>query len=47
MFDCRVVEKYGGLYFDTDVEVIKSFDELLQYDGFLWFLKILIMLHLG
>ena len=32
-----VVEKYGGLYFDTDVEVIKSFDELLQYDGFYGF----------
>lgn len=29
-----VVEKYGGLYFDTDVEVIKSFDDLLCYDGF-------------
>lgn len=32
-----VVEKYGGLYFDTDVEAIKSFDELLQYDGFYGF----------
>ena len=32
-----VVEKYGGLYFDTDVEVIKSFDDLLQYDGFYGF----------
>lgn len=29
-----VVEKYGGIYFDTDVEVIRSFDELLCYDSF-------------
>lgn len=32
-----VVEKYGGLYFDTDVEVIKSFDELLVYSAFFGF----------
>ena len=24
------VEKYGGVYFDTDVEVIKSIDQLLE-----------------
>lgn len=29
-----VVAKYGGIYFDTDVEVIKSFDNLLYYDAF-------------
>ena len=32
-----VVEKYGGIYFDTDVEVIKSFDELLSYEAFYGF----------
>lgn len=32
-----VVEKYGGIYFDTDVEVIKSFDDLLKYDAFFGF----------
>ena len=25
-----VVEKYGGIYFDTDVEVIRSLEELLR-----------------
>ena len=25
---------YGGIYMDTDVEVLKSFDSLLKYDGF-------------
>lgn len=28
------LKKYGGIYFDTDVEVIKRFDDLLQYHGF-------------
>ncbi|GAB5613316.1 glycosyltransferase [Faecalimonas hominis] len=32
-----VVEKYGGIYFDTDVEVISSFDKLLGYDAFFAF----------
>ncbi len=32
-----VVEKYGGLYFDTDVELVKSPDELLQYEAFYGF----------
>lgn len=27
----------GGLYFDTDVEMIKSFDEFLNYKGFIGF----------
>lgn len=36
---CRfwALEKYGGIYFDTDVEVIRSFDPLLQNDGFTGF----------
>lgn len=32
-----VVGEYGGLYFDTDVEAIKSFDDLLCYDAFYGF----------
>ena len=32
-----ILYKYGGLYFDTDVEVIKSFDDLLKYDAFFGF----------
>lgn len=32
-----VVNKYGGLYFDTDVEVVKSFDDLLEHKAFLGF----------
>ena len=30
-----VIQQYGGIYFDTDVLVLKSFDKLLQYDFFL------------
>ena len=26
--------KYGGIYFDTDVEVIRSLEELLRNDAF-------------
>lgn len=32
-----VVAQYGGIYFDTDVEAIRSFDDLLQYDAFFCF----------
>lgn len=32
-----VLYRYGGIYFDTDVEIIKSFDELLKYKGFIGF----------
>ncbi len=32
-----VVYEYGGVYFDTDVEVIKPFHELLLYDAFYGF----------
>lgn len=31
------INDYGGLYFDTDVEVIKSFDNLLGYKAFYGF----------
>lgn len=32
-----VIAENGGIYFDTDVEVIRSFDTLLQYDAFYCF----------
>ena len=32
-----IVYNYGGIYLDTDVEVIRSFDELLKFDGFAGF----------
>ena len=30
-----IIYNYGGIYFDTDVEVIKNIDEFLQYSAFL------------
>lgn len=32
-----VVETYGGLYFDTDVEVIRRIDPLLEHEAFFGF----------
>ena len=32
-----VVFKHGGIYFDTDVEVVKSFDDLLLHKAFFGF----------
>lgn len=32
-----IVYKYGGIYLDTDVEMLRSFDELLEQDGFMGF----------
>lgn len=32
-----IVYQYGGIYFDTDVEVLKSFDDLLKNDAFMGF----------
>lgn len=29
--------EYGGVYLDTDMEVIKPFDDLLELDCFMWF----------
>lgn len=29
------LKKYGGIYFDTDVQVLKSFDPLLNSNGFI------------
>lgn len=33
----KVIEEHGGIYFDTDVEVVKNFDELLQCSAFFGF----------
>lgn len=33
----KVLYQYGGIYLDTDVEVLKSFDPLLETKGFLGF----------
>ena len=33
----KVVFECGGIYFDTDVQVIKNIDTLLQYDAFFGF----------
>lgn len=32
-----VLEKYGGIYMDTDVEVVRPFDDLLTYGAFMCF----------
>lgn len=32
-----IVAEQGGLYFDTDVEIVKSYDDLLQYEAFFGF----------
>jgi hypothetical protein len=34
-----VLKKFGGIYLDTDIEVVKPFDELLEHElflGFMW-----------
>ncbi len=36
-FRLKALKEYGGLYFDTDVEVIKSFDDLLNNEFFCGF----------
>lgn len=32
---CYILHEYGGVYFDTDVEVVRDFEPLLQLSGFL------------
>lgn len=32
-----ILEEYGGIYFDTDVEVVRSFDALLELNAFAGF----------
>lgn len=32
---CKALKEYGGIYFDTDMEVIKNFDNLLDCNTFL------------
>jgi hypothetical protein len=34
----KVLNQYGGIYLDTDIEIINDFDKYLQYDGFLGFM---------
>lgn len=31
----KIIYDYGGIYFDTDVELLKNIDELLNYDCFM------------
>jgi hypothetical protein len=33
-----VLKRHGGIYVDTDIEVVRPFDELLEYDFFLGFM---------
>lgn len=33
----KIVYEYGGIYLDTDVELIKPLDDLLKYSGFMGF----------
>lgn len=37
-FRLKALYEYGGIYLDTDVEVQKSFDELLQYKAFVGYI---------
>lgn len=32
-----IIYQHGGIYLDTDVEIVKSFDELLEHHGFAGF----------
>jgi hypothetical protein len=36
-FRLKVIYEHGGIYLDTDVEVLKSFDELLNFKAFFGF----------
>ena len=31
-----ILNQYGGIYIDSDVEVVKNFDDLIKYDFFYW-----------
>lgn len=32
-----IIYQYGGIYLDVDVEIVKSYDDLLKYNGFAGF----------
>lgn len=32
-----IIDKYGGIYFDTDVELVRNFDTLLGCEAFFGF----------
>ncbi|MCP4482335.1 MAG: glycosyltransferase [bacterium] len=34
-FRCKILYEHGGIYFDTDIEVLKPFDNLLDKDLFI------------
>ena len=34
---CEIIYKYGGFYFDTDVELVKNLDSLLNLNSFIGF----------
>ena len=38
-FRIKALYEYGGIYLDTDVELLKSFDDLLFLNGFTGFEK--------
>ena len=42
-----IIYTYGGIYLDTDVEVIRNLDELLVYDCFVGFERTSVALGLG
>lgn len=42
-----ILYQYGGIYLDTDVEVIRSFDELLGYRAFMGFEETYVNLGIG
>jgi mannosyltransferase OCH1-like enzyme len=33
----KIIYEYGGIYLDTDVELLKGLDNLLEYEGFMGF----------
>lgn len=42
-----ILYNYGGIYLDTDVEIIRSFDDLLEYKAFMGFENNYVALGLG
>ena len=35
-FNANIMKEYGGIYFDTDMEITKNIDQLLKDDTFTW-----------
>lgn len=36
-FRLKIIEEYGGIYLDIDVELLKPIDDLLEFDGYMGF----------